>query len=345
VDIDTEWSIAAWFSSPIPNPAGGWATLTRGTSDHQILAFEGRDLGSYDVAFGTGFHDCGWDINTLAAGWHHLTAIGKKDGNTYFYIDGTQKCSANFRSVDDIVSIGNYQYGQQPWGTFDEVKIYNRALSDAEVRYLYNGGGPVAQWKMDEGEGRTVYDSTENNNDGTLVLGGSATSSAWITGKFGTALNFDGVDDYVNCGSGASLNIINKLTLSAWIKTTKTANEIIIGKDYAKGYYLNSSSGSIRFWTNNTELYTESNLVADGIFHHVAAVFDNGKKYIYIDGILRASGTGTLISDTGPLYIGLSPVFSSYFSGTIDDVKIYNYARTAEQIRLDYNAGVATHFK
>ncbi|RLJ10179.1 MAG: hypothetical protein DRP15_00895, partial [Candidatus Aenigmatarchaeota archaeon] len=86
-------------------------------------------------------------------------------------------------------------------GRIDEVRIYNRALSAEEIRYHYNRGGPVAHWRFDEGSGSTVYDSTSNNNDGTI------NGASWVTGKYGAALKFDGVDDYVNCEYNSSLSL------------------------------------------------------------------------------------------------------------------------------------------
>ena len=137
VDLSSEWSITAWFLSPIPT--NEWETLTRGSNDHQILASYGKDLGTFDNAGRTGFHDCGWDINTLQEGWHHIIAVGKIDGQTYFYVDGDYRCSSNYRSTSDVISIGNYQGGGQPWGTIDEVKIYSHVLSDDEIKSQYEG--------------------------------------------------------------------------------------------------------------------------------------------------------------------------------------------------------------
>jgi len=74
VDINTEWTIASWFLSPIPT--NGWETLCRGTSDHPVLVQNGVDLGTYDNVGSTQFHDSGYNINTLSAGWHHLVAVG-----------------------------------------------------------------------------------------------------------------------------------------------------------------------------------------------------------------------------------------------------------------------------
>jgi len=66
---------------------------------------------------------------------------------------------------------------------------------------------------MDEG-GRDGgrFDASGNNNTGVLING-----PAWVEGKHGSALSFDGADDYVNCGADSSLNITNSMTASAWI--------------------------------------------------------------------------------------------------------------------------------
>jgi len=66
-------------------------------------------------------------------------------------------------------------------------------LSEEEIRYLYNRGAPIAHWKFDEGKGNIAYDSSGNGNNGTI----SQWRPTWVHGKFGSALSFDGVDDYV----------------------------------------------------------------------------------------------------------------------------------------------------
>ncbi len=136
IDIGNTWSIESWFLAPVPQPVGNWSTLTRGTNDHQVIALEGRDLGTFDNAGGTGFHNSGFNLTSLSSGWHHLVAVGTSAGNTEFYIDGAYKASSNFRSTTDIVAIGNYQVGTQPFGTIDEAKIYNRALTPTEISKL-----------------------------------------------------------------------------------------------------------------------------------------------------------------------------------------------------------------
>ncbi|MDP3990989.1 MAG: LamG domain-containing protein, partial [Candidatus Nealsonbacteria bacterium] len=246
--------------------------------------------------------------------WKHITVTYNGSGyavaNFKIYIDGAEASYATHASSNKITGspatfnnseplrIGKRGAGAFTNGLIDEVRIYNRALSAEEVRYHYNRGGPVAEWKMNEGEGGgsgTVYDSTPNNNDGTLILGVSgnaATSSAWVQGKYGSALSFDGVDDYVQATVTQT-----KTTYSLWVKSS-------------------------------------------GVWEHVAKV----NSAYYVNGV---EGTPTSF----PIYVSGNTVqigktdATTYFTGLIDDVRIYNYARTPDEIQLDYNQGLSAHFK
>ncbi len=73
--------------------------------------------------------------------------------------------------------------------------------------------GLVAQWHFDEGSGSVLADSSGNGNDGVVH------GATWVEGKYGKALSFDGVDDYVNCGNDGSLKRSNTdFTIEVWIK-------------------------------------------------------------------------------------------------------------------------------
>ena len=77
----------------------------------------------------------------------------------------------------------------------------------------------TAEWHMDEGTGNLVGDSSGNGNQGTLNVGeGDNVNSKWVRGIKGKALEFDGVDDYVDCGNNANLEITGDITLEAWVK-------------------------------------------------------------------------------------------------------------------------------
>lgn len=270
-------------------------------------------------------------IATLASGWNHVVVTADAISAASFKIG-----EAN----DDYLS-----------GKIDEVRIYNRALSDAEVRYHYNRGGPVAQWKFDEGSGSTVYDSTENNNDGTMYYMSTSTGGGWANGQFGTALSFDGVDDYVSLGNNIVGDLGDQHTLEAWVKANNTGLSQIVLSEYESGVcadsYFAIRYDNVPFFHDGASDFTIGTTnVADNKWHHIVFVSDISNSYIYVDGridvVSEDIGWRNTCSNTDTR-IG-SLVDESWFNGLIDDVRIYDYARTLEEIRLDYNAGFAAKF-
>ena len=77
--------------------------------------------------------------------------------------------------------------------------------------YIYPSK-PVLYLPFDEGRGNKAYDQSEYKNDGTIY------GAKWIKGRFGYALKFDGIDDYVRVEHSTSLNIKGSLTVMAWVK-------------------------------------------------------------------------------------------------------------------------------
>jgi hypothetical protein len=341
--------------------------------DEDGVVFVGIEGGTAPDSFSSG-------ATTLSAGkWYHivLTHTSAKLGTLYIdsvYIDSETWASA-LDSSGTSLTIGST--GSTRWldGLIDEVRIYNRALSEEEVRYHYNRGGPVAHWTFDEGNGTTTFDGTNNNNDGTLGDGtcspGDHPSScpAWTTGKFGSALSFDGVDDYVSVSYDSSLTLGSELSVSYWVKFNDLATEqqqIVSRADaggWSSGYQADvaNTQDHLYFLVRNSAdtayvvaSYHKNNLVEDRWYHVVGTYKADDSLKLYVDGIEvdseSFSGTASDSPSTTCLMIGAEPGLCSptagwYFDGLIDDVKIYNYARTPEQIRIDYNAGLATHFK
>jgi len=144
--------------------------------------------------------------------WYHIVTT-YNNGSAKLYVNGAEVASGSGGAMVNAtvpLTIGGTSYLD---GLIDEVRIYNRALSAEEVRYHYNHGGPVAAWDMDEGSGAKINDQSGNHNDGTI------SGATWTSGKYGSALQFDGVNDYVDCGNDASLNITSAITIEAWVKT------------------------------------------------------------------------------------------------------------------------------
>ncbi len=202
---------------------------------------------------------------------------------------------------------------------------------------------PLSHWKFEEGEGDTAYDSAGNNH-GTIY------GAQWTTGQIDGALSFDGDGDYVDCGSDSSLNITDEMTIIAWINVDRIDERQVI---VAKTENVNTTwlvekflDGKLNFYLNaggsGTNLY--SNYIIDtDVWYHVAFVYNGAYKTIYINGQFdtNEADSGSIPINDQPVRIGSwsgSPV--RYFDGTIDDVRIYDRALSAEEIWQLYQQGL-----
>ncbi len=179
----------------------------------------------------------------------------------------------------------------------------------------------VGWWRFNNNTGTLAEDFSGYGNNGTLtdmntgLDNCTGNCSGWnSSGKFGNALAFDGVDDYVDAGNAASLNIIGNITIESWIFSKETAANYagIVTKSATatsiETYALHQKGNGIRF-----SIYTNSviNLDSTGIdvrntYHHVAGVYDGNTSYLYIDGKLNnfAAKTGSSATNTRTIKIG-----------------------------------------
>ncbi len=288
-------------------------------------------------------------------GWHFMT--GTYDGKyVRYFLDGVLKASTAATGTHKLnqnyqtnIYFGEGDSSHHFIGNVDEVRIYNRALSPAEVRQLYNfAPGPVAYYKFDEGKngtcgsGKDVCDTSGNANDGSW--NGTGTNH-WTTGKYGKAGGFNGSNDYV---SGSNAIVLNNMTVEAWVKTK--INNYSVGGTIVEGQYnnggpfyfsINGSNPMIWYHTTSVTSFGGSTSVSDGLWHHVAFTFDGTTGIIYTDGKHDGQSTaisGNLASMPSAPLIGKEAGNRWYFNGSLDDVKIYNYARTPDQIMEDMNA-------
>ena len=212
---------------------------------------------------------------------------------------------------------------------------------------------PVAWWKLDEASGTTTSDSSGNGNTGTI------SGAAWVTGKLGNTLSFDGADDYVNVGSGSSIDDINVKTVSAWIKFNSYGEGSfgrIIDKEYSDDegwfFYLNNVDVSNSFGyfhqvagvgTTYGDWAASANSLSTGQWYHLAVVYDrtnvNNDPIFYVNGVLKSTTELTAPSATPAgdgnqnAYIGNKLDGTRTFDGLIDDVRIYDRALSASEIQ------------
>ena len=127
---------------------------------------------------------------------------------------------------------------------------------------------------------------------------------------------FDGIDEYVNVGNPASLQITGNITLSAWVKTSYSADvQVIIGKDGIntgqRSYLLNVGTSGIPafyiFTSSGQKNVQGLTTINDGFWHHIMAVNDGTDLKIYIDGTLNNTSVGsgdTMLNGTIDFSIG-----------------------------------------
>ncbi|HYD35103.1 MAG TPA: DUF2341 domain-containing protein [Vitreimonas sp.] len=269
--------------------------------------------------------------------WVHI--CGTYDGSKVsLYRDGSLVGStAKTGTIDTISSpVINNATGATRNLKLDEFRIYNRALSPAEVQDLYAWtAGPVGHWKFDEGEGTTANDASGNGLTGTITSG-----TQWSEGRFGSALNFDGTQ-LVLIGNSAPVQL-GTGTVEAWIKTTNAGSSFrgIVVKQNAYGMFLNDNVFGSYDW-GGTGFNSSGLSLNDGQWHHVSMTFDgsNSTTNLYLDGTLVDTGNNTVSGHNTSLSIGSGTGgVSQTFIGKIDDVKLYNYVRTREQVLLDIKA-------
>ncbi|RLG27662.1 hypothetical protein DRO03_11615 [Methanosarcinales archaeon] len=219
--------------------------------------------------------------------------------------------------------------------------------------------GLVAEWHFDEGSGSVLADSSGNGNDGVIH------GATWVEGEYGGALSFDGVDDYVNCGNDGSLKRSNTdFTIEAWIKLNDYSSswvEAILSNRASGGgvgslFFVRGEKDALnkRKVTFDTSVGTESGppRMVFGItqlqlnqWYHVAATFqykggDANEATIFVNGVAENTATLREIGnpDAQQTWIGWEPSQNvDYdFNGIIDEVRIYNRALTAEEIKSHY---------
>jgi len=322
-------------------------------------------------------YSSGYSSELTLGSWYQVTGVFISGKASQIYINGELQnqnttVSTSFCSGSADVNIGRRTAGSAYLdGLIDDVRIYNRALSASEVERLYKyAPGPVAYYSFDEGSGTSLQDRSGNGNTGILGGDGAGTDvPTWGTGKYGGALSFDGSDDYVAIGDNTDFDYsaTDNLSFMAWVKldgvqpnsTSGHTYGTLVGKGTLSGTnpgfsiftYDELSSVQIRDSSENSaNIITGPNL-NNGNWHHVAATVNRATQLLtlYTDGVLISTAdttaVGTLVNNDQKAQIGETLDSDSgtprlfHLDGKIDDVRIYNYARTAEQIAEDMNAG------
>ena len=192
------------------------------------------------------------------------------------------------------------------------------------------------------GTGTTWTDLSGNGNNGTLVGGLGVAGLGYSTAN-GGLLTFDGVDDYLNVGSGTSLQLTNTGTVSLWFKPTVAFNGNTGTQQHfacgAREFYFSSSSSTLYYFLADGATSSNSNSSSwNNNWYNVTATSNGTIVNMYINGVLQTvTGNATgknFFYSTNPVTISKS---SGGFKGSIASVNIYNRALTSTEITQNYN--------
>ena len=159
------------------------------------------------------------------------------------------------------------------------------------------------------------------------------------------ALSFDGVNDYVYVLNNNSFGFgTNDFTIETWEKTSSTTgNRVMLSKiNGASNYWMGVSNGKAIFSMTGGPDVVGTTTIGDGNWHHIAAVRQNGVVSLYVDGVIEASQ-----NNNGNVAIGGNFAFGEFgggynFAGSLDEVRIWNSARTKCEINTYKNCEIAT---
>jgi glucose/arabinose dehydrogenase len=268
-----------------------------------------------------------------------------------FKLDGTnvgaEDASSPYSISWDSTSVPN---GQHVITAASRDTAGNTATSNGITVTVSNTAPPpptglVASYGFNEGTGTRVTDLSGNGNNGTTR------GTTWTTaGKYAGAATFDGTSSWVTVNDANTLDLTTGMTLEAWVYPTAlgTGWRTVIFKEKTGGliYSLFANDSSQRALT---QLNIGGELNAWGTtqlplntWSYIAGTWDGTTLKMWVNGVLAGTKavTGTLANSTGVLHIGGNAIWNEWFSGRIDEIRVYNRPLSQAELQADMTTPV-----
>ena len=313
LDPNSPWRGDVWsFTVPSktafnPNPPDGAKFINPSTTLSWTAGF-GAKL--HTVFFGDNFED----VNNATAG---------ESAGTLNYNPGTLEYDKTYYwRIDESDGIITYKGNTWSFRTLPDIPV-----SDPNL---------IAWWKLDEGQGITVVDWSGHKNDGTLING-----PKWVTGYDDGALEFDGIDDYVNFSGTSNLpSGTSARSMCAWAKTDSVVGGWAWIASYGRG---GANAGEAMFLGRNADALYGGGMYDDvyvsgfwqvGEWHHICLTYDGATAILYADGIQVASEAKSWNLVLNSVHIGRQVYHEGEnWDGLVDDVRIYNKVLSPDEIK------------
>ena len=218
---------------------------------------------------------------------------------------------------------------------------------NGRIKLNHNQTGIISWWDYSENTGATAYDYTDNSKDGTLT---DMESGDWQTGKYGTALNFGGDDDYVTYPADQEVNATNDITWTFWVNATDDWNDAHtdygifdtggVNNEFHALLKVDFTSDSLQYVTVESGIQSVFCAKTDwnaGQWYHIALVHNSSNSVLwYVDGVLDDTDSFYPLYtsfytqlDIGRRHSADTP---TYFKGVIDEFMIFNRSLSISEI-------------
>ena len=297
-------------------------------------------------------------VGTISAGnWNHL--VFTYDGSSLrtgvkLYINGIEQ-SVTFEGPVSVsgstINTADFQISGRGTsslvdGKIDQVSVFDYELLASQVATLY-GGGTALTNPMSLSPAPVSYyqlgDQSVDNGANYLVPNNSLSDYVF---------DFDGSNDFIDCGNDSSLQFSSSFSISAWVKINDTSNNAIISKDSSgatgSGYHIDFRSGNqVHAWAYNATNKVIKTGLSINVWYHIVFVFEssggtNGTQSLYVNAQTPATSsiTNFAASTVKNLRIGNSEAISGFnTNGLISNVSIFNSNLSSAQITTIYNNG------
>ncbi|UZR97237.1 LamG-like jellyroll fold domain-containing protein [Chondrinema litorale] len=298
--------------------------------------------------------------------WHHYAVTFDVEESTgAIYIDGQLEATDNSYSPD-YKSTGKILVGKQKFdaanpfkGNIHELRIWRKALSLSEVniyatkRLSGNEPGLTGNWRMEEAYGTIAEDLARDRH--------ATVKATWQVEPNGHSVDFNGSDAFVKTKSPAVTDEMN-FTLEFWFKGSNVINATLISngrgdtlKDVSgdlidanrNGWSVNANAnGYFEVWNNGTVFQATNESYFDGEWHHFALIVNRRTNTVCaIDGEQKNTitsedfngfgGAGLWIGSRGWVDLTGAEQHDKFFTGKIDELKVWQIARPITQIKRD----------
>jgi hypothetical protein len=356
-------TISTWIR-PSAVPTGDGIIFAKGgangtaSSEQYLLKVNTSGKLDFEVSNGTTILSSDADANSIvpaANTWYHLVGIYNGTNNVTLYVNGalltTQTATINALngSPSSFAGMGSDNAARPFFGTVDDVRLFSRALSAAEVQRLYNLGGGrlnstpknaftsglLSYWTMDGKDmpNGVMRDVTGNGNDANPSS--IASSTFYSPGKLGQGITCDGINDRIFFNG---VTLTSTYTWAFWMKPlpgSKTFEAIITNNGGGAGLFYNGISQKLNNWYSGSNHPNNATLPV-GVWSHIIVSSNAGSFTFYLNGVPDGTGTSA---------IGFTPIdlcddgANEQFGGTLDDFRVYGRALSATEALELYNEG------